>query len=772
MAAVNGSSGQDSMDPRMREDDGEFQREDDGAQSFLRTRESMSHPSFPLTRESVPTQQVRAVDENTVHPIWRAWWAVAVLLLVIFSAYAWRSYDFLQDRVSLQTKAVASLARIQVINTFPLVDKSLMSAKTAFESLGPGIDETALSMVTATQSDAGMASFKCMVLVNSAGDPYLRTPELCQLPDMTDWAEEVRLSVHYDAQTIYTKALIEPDSGRQFLVRGIPLHFKDESFAGMAIASLDTDQIFSLFNEFGTGAFKNSFLPMDATLPSLAGFKGRFASGLNSPINMTADMPVRVSTPNGPGQLLLQVGSSRQRIAREWILGILPPFVGMVMVLALLGYWARTTHKALKRRIKSDLMLQQTRMEAQVQARFFANMSHELRTPMNGVIVASELLSQTRLDAQQAHLVGLITRSGTLLVNIVNDILDSGKISAGQMNIESEDFNVLETLKDVADLLRPQAAAKQLQFELDLQIPVNLHAKSDAKRLQQVVINLLSNAIKFTASGHIGFSARVTSPITAPKQAVLTIDIEDTGIGFDMAKADWLYKPFQQADSSISRRFGGTGLGLSISQQLVRLLGGTIRVTSAPGQGSQFTVQIPLNQTTSQLPSGPSMEPLTVHDDTAVALSDPNASKTFKLAGVDETALIKQLELKVLVAEDNSINLQLIQILLKSLQCDVEIAHNGQEAVDIASQTIFDVILMDCQMPVMDGREATRQIRLAGSQTPIIALTAQTQTEDIQQCLGAGMIDYCPKPINKSLLIKLLIKHGFPPARERQQDSE
>lgn len=166
------------------------------------------------------------------------------------------------------------------------------------------------------------------------------------------------------------------------------------------------------------------------------------------------------------------------------------------------------------------------------------------------------------------------------------------------------------------------------------------------------------------------------------------------------------------------------------------------------------------------------MEPLTVHNDTAVALSDPNASKTFKLAGVDETALIKQLELKVLVAEDNSINLQLIQILLKSLQCDVEIAHNGQEAVDIASQTTFDVILMDCQMPVMDGREATRQIRLAGSQTPIIALTAQTQTEDIQQCLGAGMIDYCPKPINKSLLIKLLIKHGFPPARERQQDSE
>lgn len=707
----------------------------------------------------------RAADENTVHPIWRAWWAVTLLLLVIFSAYAWRSYDFLQDRVTLQSKAVASLARIQVINTFPLVDKSLMSAKSAFESLGPGIDETALSMVTTMQSDAGMASFKCMVLINSAGDPYLRTPELCQLPDMTDWAEEIRLSVHYDATTIYTKALMDPNSGGQFLVRGIPLHFKDQSFAGMAIASLDTDQIFSLFNEFGTGGFKNSFLPMDSAPSKPAGVKGRLGSGLNGPINMTADMPVRVSTPNGPGQLLLQVGTSRQRIAREWLQGIWVPFVGMVMVLALLGYWAKTTHKALKRKIKSDLMLQQTRMEAQIQSRFFANMSHELRTPMNGVIVASELLSQTRLDAQQAHLAGLIARSGTLLVNIVNDILDSGKIRAGHMHIDNEDFNVLQTLKDVADLLSPQATAKKLQFELDLQIPVNLHAKSDAKRLQQVIINLLSNAIKFTENGHVGFSAQWTQATTHSKETVLTIDIEDTGIGFDVAQADWLYKPFQQADSSISRRFGGTGLGLSISQQLVHLLGGTIRVTSTPGQGSRFTVQLPLDQTASQWPSEPSWTPLTAHDPAAIALSDATVSKPSQLAEVDETALIKQLGLKVLVAEDNSINLQLIQILLNSLQCHVEVAHNGQEAVDMATQTQFNVILMDCQMPIMDGWEAARLIRRSGSCTPIIALTAQTHAEDIQQCVDAGMVDYCPKPINKSLLMKLLVKHGVPPER-------
>ncbi|MFM2075327.1 MAG: hypothetical protein RJB34_1632 [Pseudomonadota bacterium] len=673
-----------------------------------------------------------------MHPIWRGWWAVALLLLALFGAYAWRSYDFLQERVALQTKAVATLARIQVINTFPWVDSSLMAAKAAFESMGPGIDEAALTMAALTTSDSGVATFKCMVLLNSAGDPYLRTPELCHLPDMADWTEHIRLSAHYDIKTIYTKALTDPISGGQFLVRGIPLLFKDNTFAGMAIASLDTDKIFGLFNEFGTGGFKNAFFPVGSVPPhQTPPTQARTGSSAPPEIHMNADRPVTIATPDGPGQLVLQVGTSKQQITEAWVKGMAAPLAGVVLVLSLLAYWARTTHNALLRKIKSDLMLQQTRIQADIQSRFFANMSHELRTPMNGVVVAAELLSQTDLSPQQAHLAGLITRSGTLLVSIVNDILDSGKINAGQMHLDNKVVGLLQTLQDVAELFKPQVSAKSLLFKLDLRVPEHISVNTDAKRLQQIVINLLSNAIKFTPNGHIGLCARLEPRRPNTTQTTLIIDVEDSGIGFDVAQAQWLFQPFQQADDSISRRFGGTGLGLSITRQLVQLLGGDIRVHSAPNQGTLFTVKLPLKD-------------VTFDTYTAAALD----------ADGDDRTWLKSRQVKVLVAEDNPVNLQLIELLLASLNCQVRVAHNGQEAVDLATRHHFDVILMDCQMPVMDGREATRHIRLTDTATPIIALTAQTQPEDTELCRQAGMSGYCPKPIDTAQLVKLLAQYS------------
>jgi signal transduction histidine kinase/CheY-like chemotaxis protein len=475
---------------------------------------------------------------------------------------------------------------------------------------------------------------------------------------------------------------------------------------------------------------------------------------------MTADKPVRVSTPDGPGQLVLQVGSSKKQITREWLIGMLTPLTGMILILSLLAYWARTTKGALQRKIKSDLLLQQTRMQAEVQARFFANMSHELRTPMNGVVMASQLLSQTQLTPEQNQLAGLIARSGTLLIGIVDDILDTGKITAGQMQTQIEDIQLLQTLQDVADLLRPQARAKSLDLQTELNIPVHMWVASDAKRLQQILINLLSNAIKFTDQGKIRLSAQIASDLSSFQKTQLTLVVEDTGIGFDAEHADWLFKPFQQADGSISRRFGGTGLGLSITKQLVQLLKGDIRVQSAPGQGTKFTVRLPLQKTALQ-PSAPVLQPQEQQTNQAPATERaPLGQGTLQAESLDPVAQTQKMELKLLVAEDNDISRRLMKSLLGSLNCQVQMANNGQEAVDMAAQTKFDVILMDCQMPVMDGQEATRQIRLTDPNTPIIALTAQTQPEDTQKCLQAGMTDFCPKPLDKLFLVSLLIKHA------------
>ena len=700
------------------------------------------------------------INHKFIHPVWRAWTIVAFTLVSLFAAYAWRSYAFLQDRVKLQTKAVATLARIQVINTFPLVDKSLLSAKNAFESLGPGIDEGALTQASLSVVDPQVATFKCMVLINGAGDPYLRTPELCQLPDMTEWTEQIRLSSDFDQNGIYTMALVDKETNRQFLVRGIPLQFQDRSFAGIAVASLDTDKIFGLFSEFGTGGFKNVFLPGDALNHGTQNDPKSSDKDQVELINITADIPLRVKTPAGPGQLLLQVGTSKEQITREWILGMYAPVTGLLLMLSLLAYWARTTHKALLKKTNSDLMVRRARIEAEIQARFFACMSHELRTPMNGVVVAAELLNQTVLRQDQSHLVGLITRSGKLLVSIVNDILDSSKISAGQLMISNENFNLHQILQDVVELLRPQANNKKLQFNIDLQIPAGLQAKGDAKRMQQIIINLLSNAIKFTNKGEVKLSARIDLSAPARGDLPLTIVIKDTGIGFDVEQAHWLYKPFQQADDSISRRFGGTGLGLSISQQMTQLLGGRIHVESVLGQGTCFSVLLPLNDVQQTEFTNPvnlqvlPSEQLKLDHHAEAENTDRCSDEQQETRQVR----LKQLALKVLVVEDNMINLQLAQMLLRGLGCQVQTATNGQEAVDKTKQFPFDVVLMDCQMPIMDGLEATRQIRSRDKAIPIIALTAQTLPEDVQQCLASGMNDYCHKPIDKSLLVEKILQ--------------
>jgi CheY-like chemotaxis protein/HPt (histidine-containing phosphotransfer) domain-containing protein len=364
-----------------------------------------------------------------------------------------------------------------------------------------------------------------------------------------------------------------------------------------------------------------------------------------------------------------------------------------------------------------------------------ANMSHEIRTPMNAIVGMTRLLLGKEPRTDQTRYLNAIRQSADNLLVIINDILDLSKIEAGKIELEKTDFSLKEVMQSMKDMLLLKAEEKQIEFRLEIDPGIPHRLKGDPTRINQILINLAGNAIKFTEQGYVEVNAFVQK--REGSKMWLQFDVKDTGIGIAPDYVDTIFDSFTQAGSDVARKFGGTGLGLTISKQLVSLMGGDISVKSELGKGTTFTMVIPLEESEVQLPA---------------------ASEST----VDAAIMRRLNKVKLLLVEDNEFNRMVAEDTLKELIPDIiiDIAVNGKEAVARVSQEPYDVVLMDIQMPVMDGVEATKVIRetlaAPAKDTKIIAMTANVLQEDVMQYFKVGMNGYVSKPFQTDeLLLKM-----------------
>ncbi|MES2769281.1 MAG: CHASE3 domain-containing protein [Bdellovibrionota bacterium] len=399
-------------------------------------------------------------------------------------------------------------------------------------------------------------------------------------------------------------------------------------------------------------------------------------------------------------------------------------YVGLFLILALMFiacsnmYYDIRKKRVIQRQLRD---LKQKAIEAsQMKSDFLANMSHEIRTPMNGIYGMIELMQKTSLTAEQKDFMQTLQQSSEALLALINDILDLSKIEAGKLELDITPFEIKQLILSASKSMEYSAKHKHLELKISYDDSIPELVLGDSLRLRQIILNLVGNAIKFSHKGLININVKLKE--TKDSLAIVHFEVIDQGVGFDETIKAKLFSAFSQADSTTTRKFGGTGLGLSICRLLVQMMNGKIDVSSVPGKGSKFWFEIPFDASICRI-------------EQANILQD----KPFDLKN----------QPYVLVAEDNIVNQKVIANLLSKMNCKYKIVSNGQDVIDLLAKEVFDLILMDCHMPIIDGYEATKIIRKGKNQPniPIIAATASVIKGEKEKCLAAGMNDYLSKPM-------------------------
>jgi PAS domain S-box-containing protein len=386
---------------------------------------------------------------------------------------------------------------------------------------------------------------------------------------------------------------------------------------------------------------------------------------------------------------------------------------------------------------KLNIALERAAAAGAAKSEFVANMSHEIRTPMTSILGYAELLEQKEQDPEKLHFLSIIRQNGAFLLEIINDILDLSKIEAGKLEIVPERFELAPFVHEIHSLMQVRAAESGVRFGVEFEGPVPATLRSDPKRLRQVLVNLVGNALKFTKKGAVRLVVR-------RDKSQVAFDVIDTGIGMTEEQVGQLFQPFHQADASVTRRFGGTGLGLAISHRLAAMLGGEISVVSEAGVGSTFTLKLEAGKA----PMRSAIRTPAEDDDDAASL---RLKKACRLLVVDDRREIRFLAGRI----------------LSGAGAQVEYAENGYEAVQIverqmATHTEPDLVLLDMQMPTMDGYQAAAELRSLGYESPIIALTADAMQGDMDRCLRSGCNAYLSKPIETEKMLRMINEHLSP----------